>query len=572
MVAKILKFLNLEISGLHRAAYILGISAILSQILGLLRDRLLAGTFGASRTLDIYYAAFRVPDFIFVSLGSLVSVGIIIPMLIDRLDKSSTDTEVSSKINQAGKIFVNNLFSAFTIMISSVSLIVFFLLPFIIKFLFPGFSFDAMEKTVVLGRILLLSPVFLGISNLFSSIVQVHNRFYIYALSPILYNVGIIVGIVLLYPLMGLVGLVWGVVLGALMHLLVQIPFMLGEGYSPVLTLSPRWREIGQVFKVSLPRTIALSTQLISLMVLTMFASKMTEGSIATFNFSYNLESVPLSIIAVSYATAAFPLLSRLYTNGDHSKFTEHFVVALRHIIFWTTPALVLLVVLRAQIIRVILGSGKFSWDNTKLAAAALALFAFSLLAQSLVLLFIRGYYASGNTWKPLFINGFSALVTLVSSVMLVHTFSTSLFFKYFIEHLFKVDDIRGTELLMLPLAFSVGALCNVILFWIFFKRDFPQMGKSALGTLFHSSAAAVLMGGASYLTLNLLASHLNLNTFVGIFTQGMIAGIVGIVIGMFILHILNNSEFKEMSKIYKDRFWYKIWRVKVVGGEQTEL
>lgn len=571
MVAKLLKFLNLEISGLHKAAYILGISAILSQILGLLRDRLLAGTFGASRTLDIYYAAFRIPDFIFVSLGSLVSVGIIIPMLIERLDKGEDGSGLSPKMSEKGKVFVNNLFSTFTTMISLVSLAIFFLFPYVIPYLFPGFSADAVRETVMLGRILLLSPIFLGISSLFSSIVQVHNRFYIYALSPILYNIGIIIGIIVLYPMVGISGLVWGVVLGALLHLMVQVPFMLSEGYVPSISLNPKWREIREVFTISLPRTIALSTQLISLMVLTMFASKMSEGTIAIFNFSYNLESVPLSIIAVSYSVAAFPLLSKLYTNGETKKFVEHFTVALRHIIFWTTPALVLFIVLRAQIIRVILGSGKFSWDNTKLTAAALALFALSLLAQSLVLLFIRGYYASGNTRKPLFINGFSAVVTLVSSYFLVQAFGQSDFFRFFIEHLFKVDGISGTEVLALPLAFSIGSICNVVLFWVFFERDF-KMGNRALGTLFHSFAASVLMGGTSYITLNLLAPYLNQNTFIGIFTQGALAGTFGLMVGMSILHLLNNSEFKEMSKVFQQRFWHKIWKVKIIGGEQREL
>lgn len=570
MVARILKFLNLEISGLHKAAYILGISAILSQILGLLRDRLLAGTFGASQTLDIYYAAFRIPDLIFVSLGSLVSVGVIIPILVAYIDRGGSN-EVQ-KISVEGKAFVNNLFSFFIYITSLVSLVIYIGFPYIAPYLFPGFSPDAIDKTVLLGRILLLSPILLGISNLFSSIVQVHSRFYIYALSPILYNLGIIVGIVCFYPLFGLTGLVWGVVLGAFLHLVVQVPFMLQEGYNPSFLLKPRWKEIREVVKVSLPRTIALSTQLFSLMVLTMFASKMAEGSIATFNFAYNLESVPLSIIAVSYSVAAFPLLSKMYTNGDMDKFALHFTTALRHIIFWTTPALVLFIVLRAQIIRIILGSGKFSWDNTKLTAAALAIFALSLLAQSLVLLFIRGYYAVGNTKKPLLINIFSALITIVSSVVLIGLFQSVSFFRYFIEHLFKVDGIVGTEILMLPLAFTIGSLCNVVLFWFFFKRDFPLLGTRPLETLFHSFSGSVIMGGVAYVTLNLLAPYLDLNTFFGILTQGTISGIVGIVAGMLVLYILKNSEFIEMMKVYRERFWHKIYKVKIIGGEQRGL
>ena len=216
MVRKIFRILYQETETLHQAALLLGSFAILSQALAFLRDRLLAHIFGASAALDIYYAAFRVPDIIFVTVASVVSLSVLIPFIIEREAKSV----------EALRAFVNNIFSFFSILIITVSGLAFLLLPAISQFLFAGFSDAAMAEVVFISRILLLSPIILGFSNLFGSLTQAYNRFILYALAPLLYNAGIIAGIVLLALRWGVLGVAIGVVAGASLHALVQVPFI----------------------------------------------------------------------------------------------------------------------------------------------------------------------------------------------------------------------------------------------------------------------------------------------------------------------------------------------------------
>ena len=247
---------------------------------------------------------------------------------------------------------------------------------------------------------------------------------------------------------MGLNGLGLGVVLGAFLHLAIQIPVIIQTGFAPVFRLRIDLREIFEVIKISLPRTITLSLSNITILVLISFASSLGEGSISVFNLSFNLQSVPLSIIGVSYSVAAFPTLARFFSSGDRNKFAEHIVIATRHIIFWSVPAIFLFIVLRAQIVRTILGSGRFSWEDTRLTAAALALFAISILAQGLILLFVRGYYAAGITKRPLIINTFSSILIIVLALFFVNLFDSSDVFRYFTQSLLRIGDLPNTSVI----------------------------------------------------------------------------------------------------------------------------
>jgi putative peptidoglycan lipid II flippase len=242
MVKRLFNIVNQEIRGLHEAAYLLAFFAFLSQILALIRDKLLAYNFGAGVLLDVYYSAFRIPDLIFVSIASLVSASVLVPFFIDKY-KNNKDK---------GQDFVDSIFSAFFFLITSVSVVVYFLIPDLTKLLLPGFSESKYLNDLILAsRILLLSPIFLGISNFLSSITQMHKRFLIYALSPIVYNIGIIIGILFLYPLFGFIGLVFGVVIGAFLHLTIQIPFIFNKGIFPHVRFNIDWGAIRKVIFVS---------------------------------------------------------------------------------------------------------------------------------------------------------------------------------------------------------------------------------------------------------------------------------------------------------------------------------
>lgn len=550
MKEALLKILHREVRGLHEAAYLLGLFAILSQFLALVRDRLLAANFGAGESLDIYYAAFRIPDLIFVGIASIVSVYVLIPFIAEK--KGDKDV----------KEFISGIFSFFALMIISVSAVVFVFTPQITGFLFPGIENN--ETLVLLTRVLLLQPILLGISNLFASITQVNQRFILYAVSPLLYNLGIIIGIIFLYPLYGIVGLVYGVVLGAALHMTIQIPFITKKKLLPRLKIF-NVKEVMSVITLSIPRTITLSANQIVLLVMIAVASVMETGSITIFNFSLNLQSVPLAIIGVSYSVAAFPTLAQLFTNGSRDEFVLQINAAMRHIIFWSVPAIAFIVVLRAQIVRVILGSGQFDWSDTRLTAAALALFVISLTAQAIVLLLVRGYYASGNTKKPLVISLFSAAVSLGSVFYLIMVFTESVRFQTFMESLLRVEGISGTVVLMLPLAYSIGVVVNALLLLRFFQKDFGGLTTSLSNVFWKAVFASFGAGTVSYYLLTVLDDVFDINTFLGIFSQGFIAGISGVLVLYLLLQVVRSRELKEVSKSIHHRFW----KTKAIFPEQ---
>ena len=558
MVKKLLDFFHKEINGLHEAAYLLGFFALLCQLLALVRDRILAATFGAGHDLDMYYSAFRIPDFIFVMVASLVGISVLVPFIIEKVNISK----------EASKKFIDNIFSSFFLLIIFVSAVTFLLVPYLVPMIFGGFPSKDFPELIILTRILLLSPILLGLSNFFGSITQVYKRFVIYSISPMVYNLGIIFGVVALHPIFGLRGVVYGVVLGALLHLLIQIPFVIRQGMFPKFKIHFDWPEIKKVITLSVPRTFTLGIGQITTIFLIAMATFMKDGSVAVFNFSINMQSVTLSIIGVSYSIAAFPTLARFFAEKKRDKFLAEMITSARHIIFWSIPISVLFIVLRAQVVRTILGSGEFNWDSTRLTAAALALFSISALAQGLILLFVRGYYAMGNTKKPLAIGTISGVLIVVLSYLFVKLFASCHLFQYFIESLFRVSDIGGTSVLMLALGYSLGISVNCILLWVCFNKEFTSFSKSLWGTLFHTFSASVIMGAVSYLGLNIFDNFFNINTTFGIFMQGFLAGIMGIITWVIILRLLKNQELEEIWRTLH----HKIWKVKPLPADITEI
>ncbi len=566
MVERFLNFFQREFNGLHEAALLLGLSAFLSQILALIRDRLLAASFGAGSELDIYYAAFRLPDLLYVAVGSFVSVTVVLPFLLRHLERGD---------HQAAAALFLELLRKFLAWMGVLIVALYFLLPGLVGLIAPGFSPAARQALLPLARILLLSPLLLGLSNLVANLTQSSRQFFLYALSPILYNLGIIAGIVFLYPRFGLDGLVWGVVLGALGHLLIQWPAVVR---GPISLFGSRRRapsvrpgpESRRILLLAWPRTLTLSAHQLVILALLALASYLTAGSIAVFNFAYNLQAVLLAVIGVSYSVAAFPTLVRLFSTGERTQFIEQMAVTVRHIIFWSLPALALFIVLRAQIVRVILGAGKFDWGDTRLVAAALAIFLVSVAAQSLVLLFVRGYYACGKNVKPLLVNVLSSILIVLLALGLLRLIRQSASIKLLLGEFWRVADVAGLELLVLPLAFTVGMIINLIIFWLSFRRDFGSFPNLLYRSLGQVAVAALGAAAVAYLLLQLLAPVVDQTTFWGIFSQGWWSGLGGLAAAVVILRALGNEELIELSRSWRRRFWRRA--AKTVLPEVEEL
>ena len=560
---KILRIFTKESGSINQAAFLLGCLTLLSQILALFRDRFIAHFIGPSSALDAYYAAFRVPDLIFISIASLVSITVLIPFIVAKMDRD--------KVTPAAQKYLNDIFTVFFFLMVFVALIAFFLMPYLISFIAPGFTPLYQAKVVLLSRIMLLSPILIGLSNLFGIVTQLFHKFFLYSLSPIFYNLGIIIGVIFLYPVFGIYGLAFGVALGAFMHFGIQVLASRSCGLTPKFSLFPftvNLKDIKNAALLSLPRTLGLAFNNIALIFIIAMASFLKSGSISIFNFSFNLQSVPLNIIGISYAVAAFPALAKSFSNGKKEEFKKHLIEASRAIVFWSLPVIFLFIVLRAQITRVILGSGSFSWDNTRLVAASLAIFSVSILAQGMIVLLSRSYYATGNTKTPLVVNFSCSLLIIILSYIFIHLFQNMLFFRFFIESLLKVDDIPGTEVLMLPLAYSVGTILNFILHWFFVKRDFMPNESFITKTFFQSLGASFFLGITAYLSLNVLAPIFGTTTFLGVFFQGFISGILGIMVAIVVLYLLGSKELKDLAQTLTTKFW----RAKIIAPSQEGL
>lgn len=564
---KILRIFGKEYESINQAALLLGSCAFLSQILALFRDRSFAHFIGPSASLDAYYAAFRIPDLIFISIASLASITVLIPFISQKISARPDDGD-SKKINEDARKFLSDVFTTFFFIMAFVSLVAFFLMPHLTFFIAPGFSPAMQQKVIMLSRIMLFSPLLMGLSGLFGSVTQLFKKFFVYSLSPVLYNLGIIIGVVFFYPFFKIYGLALGVVLGAFMHFALQAYTSNKCGFAPRFSFSVDFSEIKKVARTSIPRTLGLAFNSISLISIIALASYLKAGSISIFNLSFNLQSVPLNIIGVSYAVAAFPTLAKSMSLGKKNEFKNHLKSTARAIVFWSIPVTFLFIVLRAQIVRVILGSGSFSWDNTRLVAASLAIFSVSVMAQGMIALLSRAYYAKGDTKTPLTVNLFCSILIIILSYVFMYVFKNFLLFRYFIESLLKVENIKGTEVLMLPLAYSAGTILNFILHWFFVRRDFMEGESFITKTFFQSLGAAFFLGLTVYLGLNVFSPIFGTTTFLGVFLQGFISGILGIIVAIVVLSLLKNEELKELIKTLKTKFW----KTKIIASPQENL
>ena len=293
----ITKLLNTQTKSISFASLILAVSYFFSAMLGLFRDHLLAGKFGAGNELDVYYAAFTIPDFVALILvfGAISSA--IIPIFSSYLSNSEDD---------AWK-YAANLLNIFLVFLITVCLVFIIFAPFFVSLIAPGFSPEKRETTALLMRIMFLSPIILGVSNIISGILQVFKRFLVTALAPLLYNLGIIIGILFFVPKFGLVGLAFGVVFGGVLHLLIQLPVFFHSGfvYKPLFNF--KHAGVVKTLKLMVPRSLGLGAGQLNTIATTAIASTLITGSITVFSLANNLSSIMVNAFAVSLSTAFFP-------------------------------------------------------------------------------------------------------------------------------------------------------------------------------------------------------------------------------------------------------------------------
>lgn len=524
------RFFSTQSHTITGAAIVLGSASFASRFMGIIRDRVFAYQFGAGDTLDAYYAAFRIPDTIYtlIIVGAL-SAGFI-PVFAKLLIKNK---------DEAWRV-ANSIMNIFFVLLVAICGLLFIFTPQLMPFITPGFADEKLKLTITLTRIMFLSPILLGLSGIVGSILQSFKNFLIYSLTPIFYNLGIIIGAIFLVPLFGIAGLAWGVILGALLHLLFQIPSLYQCGFKYQKLFLWKNEQVRAIGKLMIPRTLGLAVNQFNLVIITVLASTLASGSLTVFNLANNLQYFPIGIIGVSFAIAALPTLTQMMAENKKEQFINQVSQTTRQILFFIVPLTIIFLLLRAQIVRVILGSGRFDWNDTILTANTLAFFSLSLFAQCLIPLLARAFYALQNTWTPFVIG----LLCDITNVVIAIYFKNQL-------------GVSG-----LALAFSIAMVLQVILLWLFLRRQLGTLKESqALNSLFKISAAAIIMAVIIQALKLPLSQIFNLDTFWGILMQGLIAGLTGLLAYGIILQILHLEEIQQFSASLKRR-WLKLWNV----------
>jgi putative peptidoglycan lipid II flippase len=278
-------------------------------------------------------------------------------------------------------------------------------------------------------------------------------------------------------------------------------------------------------------------------------ASRLGTGEISVFTFAGNLEAVPLALIGSSYAVAAFPALSEALAQGKREEFVKILSASARHIILWSVVFLGLIAVLRAHIVRVILGTGAFDWNATRLTAALLVVCVGGLVVDALELLFSRALYAARQSWRPLMYQIAAGAFTIALAVFLVSLPSTG--FPAWFARILKVGDIPGASILLLALANILGQFFLVFLSLIALRRVAPGVGRALLRPFLDGALAAVVGGVATYGVLLILGGIAPLTTLVSVFVQGFIAGIVGLSAAALTLFFVENEEILIMASAF---------------------
>ncbi len=384
---------------LYSAAAVVGLAFVISRALGLVRTIVIGARFGTSPEYAAYVAAFRIPDFIFLMVMSGAFGSAFVPVFAGFLGQGH--------VRKAWRLAANVL----TLMVEGfflVAILAFILADPLMRLLAPGlFAPDVPpeipELAVRLTRILLLSPLFLGLGAAAKSLLEAHDNFALPAFAPVTYNVAVVLGALFLAPRYGVEGLAWGVVAASAGHLLTQLPGLVRVGLRYWFLPKPVAEGVGDVGRLLGPRIIGQAAfQINFTLVVTTFATILGPAYSAALDYAYQLMQLPHGLFAIAVSTVIFPAMARQWAVRDHAALKATLGDAIRPLLFLTLPAATALILLARPIVQTILQWGEFEAESTELVAAALPAFAAGLVALAIVETVTRAFYAMHDTRTPL--------------------------------------------------------------------------------------------------------------------------------------------------------------------------
>ncbi len=400
------KIFSRQETNIFSAAFAIATAMLGSALLGIWRDRLLYAQFFAKNPgqLDVYNAAFKLPDTLFQLLitGSLSAA--FIPVFSKWLDRDQ------KKANKIASIVLNWLILLFICL----AVVIFFLAPKLSQLITTSFSVQQIQLMTNLTRLLLLAQLFLLTSNFLTGIIHSHQRFILPALSPILYNLGIIGGIIFLAPHWGIYGPTAGVVIGSLLHLIIQLPltkhlqFNFRAGY---LSLSDP--AIKKIVRLMIPRNLGLIVSEIEAFIIIYWATAIGEGILSLFYLAQHLTQLPIRMLGATIGQASLPALSHEHFKNGLESFQALLKKTLSQTTYLILPLTGIFLILRVPVVRLAFGTARFPWEATVLTSQTLALLSLTIFSQTYSEILRRAFYALGNTKTVFFIDSFAAVVNL---------------------------------------------------------------------------------------------------------------------------------------------------------------
>lgn len=431
---------------------------LLTKVLGFLKLRILAQLFGASHELDIFWAAFTIPDMIFMILLAGSVNAAIIPILSERLyDDGKKDMN---------KLFMQISIVFFTLCIFAVGLI-FIFAPQITTLLvdnqniqqFLNFSSRISDTDydlfVKLLRIGLLSPLFLGISGLVTAYLQVRKKFFVASLAPLFYNLAMMVGPMILVKNlgMGVDAIAISAVIGSLVHLVIQLPpfikYIKKEGFER-FNIIKVWvdENVKKTVKLAIPRTLGIFGEQINVIVNTLISFTLPAGALSAYKFAHSLHLFPVNIVGSAIAQVTLPDLAKYSCKNQNGEFKKVLNNAIQFSLYLVFPIVAVMLVLRLPIVRLTYGTGAFDWEDTLITSWSLALLSISIIGQTVVQLILRAFYALKDTWRPLIAIVVGIIINLLGAYFLTNFFSHYYDWRPILEQIFsQIKDANGAGL-----------------------------------------------------------------------------------------------------------------------------
>ena len=508
------------------ASLILTVAALASRLLGWIRLLVIGSQFGASRELDAYFAAFRIPDAIF----QLVVAGALSAALIPVF----SGYRARGQDEEAWKL-ASSVINLVLIALAALSLVMAIFAPILVPIVAPGFDAPTTELTIRMTRVMLISPVLIGMGAVVTGILNSYQQFTVPAIAPLLYNLAIIFAAIFLAPIMGVEGLAVGVAIGSLAHLAVQLPNLARVGQRYDLTIGLGHPGVRRVAWLMGPRTLGLAAGQINFLVSTVLASGLPEGSLTAYNYAFQLSQIPVGVIGVSIAVALFPTLSQDAALGRIGEIRRQVANAVRVLVFVAAPLTAIMVVLREPLTSVFYQYGLFSQSATDRTASTLLFFALGLVGHIVVHVLTRAFYAMQDTRTPVAWAIIAVAINVPLMAMLVGPMG-----------------VEG-----LALALSISSVLEVIgLLWYLRRRIESVDGTAIARTVLRSGvaalAAALLMLGGLTLFEGALGGILD--NAVGRLVALLVLSAAGMAIFLLVAAALRSPEIEQLRGVIARR------------------